>query len=381
MIKMIKKTFLLLILVISLLSLTGCSDSSGIDDFYYIIGLGIDIVDNSLIKLSIQVSKSSSTSQGSSSSMSDEYKIYTVEAETIESGINILNNYLNKKINLSHCSVIVFSEDIAKTGIGKYITALANNTNLRHTCTVLVSEKSSYDILNNVSNSGETYTARLYDYLTTSTDYTGYSIKSTFGKIFQQLNDSNNQATTVYSVINNDIVQNYGIAVFKNDKMVGILDMLNTLSHLIVTNELEKCVIAVNSPFKENEKIYTELELFKRTNIYVNIVNNSPFITVDIYPKGVIRDSGEHLDYTIPNNISKVEQAIDKYLTDLTKEYLYTISKIYDSDISGFGINASSNYLTKDEFDKIHWNEVFKDSFFEVNVHTQINSSGLVVKH
>lgn len=375
-----KKTIsLILILTIGLFSLTGCTELLEVNDFYYIIGLGIDRSDGDLLRISVQLSKNSSP-QGSSSSMSDEYKIYTVEAETIESGINILNNYLNKKINLSHCSAIIFSESIARSGIGNHITSLANNTDLRHACTILVSEKNAYDILNNVSKSGESYSARLYDYLSTSTDYTGYSIKSTFGKMFKQLNNSNHQAATVYAKVNNDIVQNSGIAVFKEDKMVGTLDILNTLSHLIIKNELEKCVISVDSPFKDGDKIYINLELYKDTEISVNIINNSPFITVNVYPTGNISSSGEYFDYSINDNITKVKQAANKYLTDLINEYLYNISKTHNSDIAGFGIKASSNYLTKDEFDKIHWYEIFKDSFFEVNVHTQISSSGLLTK-
>lgn len=104
-----------IILIFILITLTGCYDASSIEDSYYVVALGIDSSNNNLYNISIQIAKNKSSSASSaSSSQSSSYTIYTVEAETIESGISILNNYLNKKLNLSHCSAIVFSEELAR---------------------------------------------------------------------------------------------------------------------------------------------------------------------------------------------------------------------------------------------------------------------------
>ena len=103
-----------IILILILITLTGCYDASSIEDSYYVVALGIDLSDNNLYNMSIQIAKNKNSSSSSNSSQSSSYTIYSVEAETIESGISILNNYLNKKLNLSHCSAIVFSEDLAR---------------------------------------------------------------------------------------------------------------------------------------------------------------------------------------------------------------------------------------------------------------------------
>lgn len=104
-----------IILILILFTLTGCYDASSIEDSYYVVGLGIDLSKNNSYTISVQIAKNkNSSSSSSSSSQSSEYSIYTVEAETIESGITILNNYLNKELNFSHCSAIVFSEELAR---------------------------------------------------------------------------------------------------------------------------------------------------------------------------------------------------------------------------------------------------------------------------
>ncbi len=114
---MIKKIFLICILIIMVFSLTGCYSTVDMDKYFYIVGLGLDTADNGLLKVSIQIANtllSDSKSGNSGGSEDSQYRIYSVEAETIDSAITILNNYLNKKINLSHCTVLIISEDLCK---------------------------------------------------------------------------------------------------------------------------------------------------------------------------------------------------------------------------------------------------------------------------
>ena len=374
-----KFLYLIIICTICLFSLTGCYKQIGIDKFYYIIALGIDSSDNNLLKISVQTINNSSSSD-SSSFPSTNYKIYSAEAETIDSAITILNNYLDKKINLSHCSAIVISETLARDGIQTYFNTFSNNTELRDSCKLLISSSTAYDVLDKVSNSGEIFSSRLYDYLTNSTSYTGYTIDSTFGTLFQALENNYKQPSAIYTKTSENTIQNFGIAVFKEDKMVGTLDSLDTISHLIVTNELNNCMLTIPHPSEENEKIDIDFKLYKKTKISIDIINNSPFISLDIFPEGTIRSSGNHLDYSNNSNFENVEKSLNTYLENIIKTYLYKISKEYDSDIIGFSGKFSSKFLTEKDFQKQHWDKIFKDSFFKINIYTRINSSKLFNK-
>ena len=117
---MIQKISFICILIVTLFSLTGCYNNLDIEKYFYIVGLGLDSGENGLLKVSVQIANtlltnsSSSSSSGSGNAQASEYRIYSAEAETIDSAITILNNYLNKKINLSHCTVLVISEDLCK---------------------------------------------------------------------------------------------------------------------------------------------------------------------------------------------------------------------------------------------------------------------------
>lgn len=367
------------ILITLLFTLTGCYDSTGIEDFYYIVAIGIDKAENNLIRLSVQNAKPTSSSE-SSTSQSNEYKIYTVDCESIEIGINILNNYLNKKINLSHCSAIVFSEEIAKEGIKNYINILGNDTEVRPSCSLLISSKTAYDVLDKVSNSGESFSSRLYEYILNSVDYTGYTINSTFNSFFSKINSTETEALAIYALVSDNTIQNSGAAIFKDSIMVGTISPSETIAHLMITNELDSCMISIDNPLNRGDIVDINLEKTTDPIVDVDLINNTPFITIHISVEGSINSSGEEFDYTAPENIKKIELATNKYLESLLKEYLYSISKNYNSDVTGFGGILSSKFLTAKEFDKVHWNEIFKDSFFKVTVDTKITSSHLFNK-
>lgn len=375
-----KNIILSIILIIILFIFTGCDYSRGIDNQYFITALGVDIEDG-LLKISVQNSSnssgSSSSDDSSSSSQSSQYNVYSVQAKTIDEGINNLNNYLSKPINLTHCSALIFSEEIAKKGIRTYINTLSNNTELRNSCHVLISSSTAYDVMNKVSNSGEVFSARLYDYLSSTSNYTGFSINSTFGDMFQALDNEYLEPTSAYALISGDTVQSNGIAIFKDEFMVGHLSALDSISHLIITNNLDNCIITTESPFQSDEYIDLKISLYKNTKINIDMINNSPLISVKIYPEGTINSSGSTFNYLDNENLRAVENTVNKYFEDSIKNYLYSISKTYNSDIAGFGWLYKSSFLTKDDFEKVHWDNVFSDSFFDVEVNSKVNSSNL----
>lgn len=256
------KIICVFLLTLILLTFTGCnSTNTGIDNYYFVVSLAIDKTENDNLKVSIQIPASSKSSEGSGSSQASTANIYTVEAKTIDEAFIILDNYLNKKINLSHCSALIFSEELAKEGIKEYIYTLSNNTELRHTCQLVVSSKTAYDVLEKISNSEESFSSKLFDYLTTSSDYTGLTISSTFGDFFQNLHDDNIQPTAIYTKFFEDTVQSSGIALFKDEFMITHVDSLCTLAHSICTNKLESATITIDNPFDEGHYVDLDIEL------------------------------------------------------------------------------------------------------------------------
>lgn len=105
-----------ILLVIFINGFSASYTSRKLSNLAYVLALGIDVGEKSKLKVSAQFTKSASISPGSGTSAEDINNIVLVsgEADSIFSALNLLNSYIGKEINLSHCSIIIFSEEFAK---------------------------------------------------------------------------------------------------------------------------------------------------------------------------------------------------------------------------------------------------------------------------
>lgn len=72
-----------------------------------------------------------------------------------------------------------------------------------------------------------------------------------------------------------------------------------------------------------------------------------------------------------------LETSINSYIQEIISNFLYEISHKYDVDLCNFKNKMLKNYLTLDEFEKIHWEEIYKDSYFKVNIKGKIENLGM----
>lgn len=90
--------------------------SKKIGNIAFVLALGIDVGEKAKVRVSAQFTKSAAFSSTSGTSAEDIDNIVLVsgEADSIFSALNLLNSYIGKEINLSHCNLIIFSEEFAK---------------------------------------------------------------------------------------------------------------------------------------------------------------------------------------------------------------------------------------------------------------------------
>lgn len=203
---MFKKVFYVIcILVFFAVAFSGYLHEQDINDLAYIIAVGFDVGDNDDIKLTFQISIPSKNGSGSSSSggsssegsgSSDTLK-QTVECNSFNSGLNMANNIISKKLSLTHCKFIVFSEEFASRGISNYIYTLENNVELRSNCNVLISTTSAEKFINSSTPVLEHSTSKYYEIITTSSRYSGYTTNATLNTVYTSFVDSFGSTATM----------------------------------------------------------------------------------------------------------------------------------------------------------------------------------------
>ena len=366
-----KICILSLIILIIPLFLTGCYDSVSIENYYYVVAIGIDTSETANIKLSIQIA-TTSDSGSSSSSQSTESKVYSVDCDTINVGLNILNNYLSKQINLSHCSSVIFSEEIASKGVKEYINTLANNPEIRPTVNIIISSSKATDVFENITKSGVNFSSRYYEFLINSDVQTGYAVKSNFNKFFYSINHETETAIANYITVNDTLIQSDGMSLFKGDKFVTHLTPLETMSYLMVTNQLQETTISIQNPFDNNSSIDILIEKQKNSENKIKLINGKPFIITNVYVNGKIQNLPT---FNGAESTDVINNELNNYLTNLIENYYYNIIKKYNLDIVELSDKLCSQFLTTKGFQNLNWNELYKDSFYKVNVESTISTS------
>lgn len=425
----IKKIFIIAIIASLLSAFNQYSNSAqNIDDLSYAVAIGVDVGETAKYRISLQLttmessatesaisessqggsSSESSSSSDSSNKTSSNYIIQTMETDSIDSALNIANSYINKTINLSHCKILLVSEEIAKQGVEPLVNSLINKVETRPDCSIIISKipadefadekkpkieeliSKYYDVASNLETGrGYSETIKLNEFYLTLNDtfYQPYASLGTTYNTTKNTNDNNvsanldAQSKTLVTNSEKESVEVMGLAVFKKDKLVGSLTANQTLSHQLITNELDFSTINIISPFNQNETLDIYISTFKSPKIKVNISGGSPFVQINLYVAArIVSFNSYEINLLTEEKLNLIQNTVKKHLEDQIYDYLNITAKEFKSDISGLGRYAVKNFQTIDNWNNYNWLENYQNSVFKVNVATSIKTGNLLTQ-
>lgn len=402
--KIFIKLFIIVLILVLLVAFSSSYRALNIDNLAFAVALGIDTSETKGLKVTFQFVNPPSTSEGSN----QEANIFedTVEATSIPNAINIMNSYLARKIDLSHCRSIVFSEDVAKNGISDHVYTLMNDVQVRPTSNIITTTCTAYEYIKNSIPSLETSITRYYDIFPSSGKYTGYVSDATIGNFYNSLlcntcephtilgGVSSTSSTNSQSTVSTDSniksgsspisgmrsAESIGIVAFKHDKLVGELDAIETICFHILKNNINSFIITVPSPKDNTLKIDLLVTPKGTCKTKVNIVNGSPYVKINSSFNAKIYSMDEKDNYLEPGILTTLSNTCNTYLENILLNYLYKTSVEFKSDISGIGKYALSNFYTTDEFKDYNWVDNYMNSTFKVTIDTTIDSGFLLNK-
>ncbi len=401
-----RKIFIVILIILLLLAFSKSYATLNIDNLSVIVAMGIDISDKNHLQISFQFTNPSSVSESGTSEQAPSI-IYSVDASSISSGINLINTYIGKSVNLSHCKVIAFSEEIASQGISDEIYTLINDTQIRPSTNIVISKTSARYYLEHSKPLFENLITKYYEVFSASGSYTGFTANATIGDFFNSLicqscepfailggvtnsstestgaTNSENDTTTksnASSLFGQSTAENTGLAVFKEDVLVGELNSIETLCFSIMRNQVDGFLISVPNPNKANSYIDLHVTPLTSPKVTVDILNGTPYIRVNCRFTGRIYSMEDNADYLNNDMLNQISNSCNSYLESILTDYMYKTSKALNSDINGFGKTARGNFLTLNDFYDYHWSEKYKDSFFEVSIDSSIRSSSLLTE-
>ncbi len=85
-----------------------------------------------------------------------------------------------------------------------------------------------------------------------------------------------------------------------------------------------------------------------------------------------------NLSRLTPEKIKNLEVLINSYLENAFLDYQYKTAKVFEADIDNVGKNLIKNFKNDKEWSNYNWPSNYKNTFFAVDVKTNIKSSFLL---
>lgn len=362
--RLVRNIFIFILIIVFIIAFSSSYSSLSIDNLAYVLAIAIDKSDTNKLEVSFQFSTPVSASESGSSEKSTSI-INTVTASSLSNAINLVNGYLGKQINMSHCKAIIFSEELAIEGISDEIYTLINDTQVRPSSNIVVSKCSAKYYIQQTKPQLENLISKYYEIFTNSSRYTGYMPDATIGDFFNSLicktcepyailggvnlgssqssqnsNEIDSQKDYTIKANSSSIqgengAENIGVAVFKDGKLVGELNALETISFLNIQNELDRFLVSVPDPLNTNNYLDIYLTPINTTNIEIDTSSQSPYIKIKCKFSGRIYSMTEDSKYLSPEVLESISNSCNSYLESIFSDYLYKTSKDLKSDING----------------------------------------------
>lgn len=238
-----KRLFSLFLCVIFMLTLSSCWDSQDIDRVAIVIGLGIDKgkqADNVLV--SVQIAKISGESGGSGGGggggsggsggqEGDKWVIWDAEGPTVLSAFGRLRYNASRRLYIHQNQVMIYGESLAKQGLSDLFDSIMRDYELRLDVPVLISKDDAKSILEtplNIENISSTGLMHIMDNKSQISDVFNVTImdfiarnKRKAGACAIPMVEKSAGSESPTLIVNK-------MAVFKNSKMVGELDEIQT---------------------------------------------------------------------------------------------------------------------------------------------------------
>lgn len=403
-----------------MLILSGCYDSKEIDDFAYVSAIGLDKGVTNELKMTLQIIipklQGGENGQGGGSS-GENQTTTTVETPTIYSGLNMINNYVSKELNLSHAKMLVISEELAREGTIKYVHAMMRGREFRGNMYIVVSKTSAEEYIQNNKAVLEANPSKHHEIQLKSYEYTAFTANTTLIDFylrqecscvqavatlvdvsrFESSKDFNVENST-YKHKERDVplegdftagnipqtgeskTEMMGLAVFDGDKMVGELDGEDTGFFLMLIGDFKRAYYTIQDPLEKDYFVVLRVSESRDPSINTYLKGDKPFSNIRINLECDILSIQSGRNYESTKNLHILEAAAEEFFVKGINRFLNETTKQLNADVCGVGRSLKSKYLTWEEWTSVDWLKKYKDTSFKVDVDVKIRRTGLMIR-
>ncbi|WP_440961157.1 Ger(x)C family spore germination protein [Paenibacillus nitricinens] len=347
-----RRALLICVLILMQIFVTGCWSRQELNDLAIAVGIGIDKIGEQY-QVSAQVVLPSQVAGSKGGSPHSPVNLYKATGSTVYEALRKITTVSPRKIYISHLRILVLGEDLAREGISDVLDFFSRDTETRNDYFIVVAKDAkAADALKILTSLEKIPAVRLFASLETSEKHWAPTSTVTLGTLITELVTKGKQPILTGVVINGNVgvgetsknvetvdsptqLEYSGLAVFKEDKLIGWLNQEESKVYNYLTNKVKNTVFYIPCP--EGKKV--SLEVFKaRSKMKGSMDSDKPEITIEQHLEV---DIGEvqcrNLNLTDTKTITELEKIANKKVVDLFGTTIKKVQNEYKSDIFGFG--------------------------------------------
>lgn len=370
-----------LILLLTLLCLTGCWNYYELNNLAICTGIAIDKKDNQYevtYLISNAKKAESSAKEGEPGTTT-----YNGTGDTIQDAINDLTLKIPFEPYNGHLVVIVISEEIAKEGITQVLDLLARDTESRDFFYILLGKDAKAKEILEIISPLETFPSQtLASDIETSSSKTSLIYKITYNDfLYTLLEEGTNPILNSVTILGDEekgsdekslsstvpkaTIKIDTLGIFKDDKLLGWADTDESRGINLLNNSVEN--IYVKTKCEDNYIMSYVKDIDSKTDIDID----NKKVNVKLEGEATLLEVNCNLNLEDPKVIENIETDIKNKLNENIEKATKLIQETYNSDVLGYGNKIYKKNPKKWKNIKDNWDTIFKD--LEINTEIKIN--------
>lgn len=338
---MMKKCFLVFVVLLKPLLLGGCWDRVEINDVALITGLGIDQKNKQTVELTAEMhipKVIGGGGGGEGGTGGPQTVVRSGEGNTIVDAISNLQLKLPREVFWGQTKVIVFGEKMAKGGIRVPLDFLTRHPEPRLRAHVFVAKGTAKDVLA-LHPPLERSPSEVLREIAKSEEMMNVALK----ELLQMLSgDAQAAALPMVRILPPEegmdplqtIAYTNQTAIFKKDKMVGEISDRITRGLLWIRNEIKRANVSIKP--SEGKGYVSTTMLHAHTELIPKIEGGKWKMTVQAVTEGDVIVNGSNLNLMNPKFIQMLQKELEKDIHHRITQTLEKVQTEMKVDIFGF---------------------------------------------
>ncbi len=311
-----------------------------------------------------------------------EVKYVESQGPTIFGAIRNAKRRLLNKLYGGNMQAIIISKDIAKEeGVLTILEMWLRDGEPRETLSIAISqEETAKEVLMTKGLDSKIVSFEIHEVIVEDNQTTSSTKNVALYQAYNAIKELGSSLVLPALCVrqNNDdvIMESNGIALFREDKLIGFVSPEQTLYYLFIVDEVESA--AFSFPFRsENSEISMEIKK-NRSKTAVRYEDGQLYVSVQIKTDMNLTEGKVEANLSQEQERALLEEHAAQTIAAYTRAFFQTVQTEYKTDIFGLG-----RLLFEDEPDlwrqlADRWDELFTQAQFEVQVIVELTNTGVM---